>query len=87
MVYGDRPNGESPRTDQGESGRFRCFSCKAITKRSENLDISWLRDESLGSGDTLPEPEVIAAEIRVKLQTAMEEMEALTQLLEDEGIT
>lgn len=81
-AYGDDPNGGSPRNDQGEGGRFRCFTREAIAKHGENLDISWLRDESLQSGDGLLEPDVIAAEIMVKLQTALEEMEALTLLLE-----
>ena len=48
-AYGNDPNGESPRTDRGETGRFRCFTREAIAKRNENLDISWLRDESLQS--------------------------------------
>jgi type I restriction enzyme M protein len=56
-----------------------------IAKRGENLDITWLRDESLQSGDDLPEPEVIAAAIMTKLQTAIAEMEALTALLEGEA--
>ena len=50
----------------------------------ENLDISWLRDESLQSGDDLPEPEVIATEIMEKLRIATKEMEALMVLLEGE---
>lgn len=45
----------------------------------------WLKDESNGSGDDLPEPEEIAAEIVAKLRIAMEEMEALTAMLEGEG--
>ena len=81
-AYGNDPNGESPRTDRGEDGRFRCFTREAIALRNENLDISWLRDESLQSGDNLLEPDEIAALIMTKLQTAMEEMEALTALLE-----
>ena len=81
-AYGNDPNGGSPRIDVGEEGRWCCFSRDAIAKRGENLDISWLRDESLQSGDNLPEPEAIAAEIMARLQTAMEEMEALTALLE-----
>lgn len=85
-AYGDRPNGESLRTDQGEDGRFRCFTREEIALRGENLDISWLRDESLQSGDNLPEPDVIAAALMVKLQTAMEEMEALTALLEGDAV-
>ena len=39
------------------------------------------------SGDDLPEPDIIAAAIMTKLQTAMEEMEALTALLEGEEET
>jgi type I restriction enzyme M protein len=56
-------------------------------QRGNNLDISWLRDESLQSGDGLPEPEAIASQIMLRLQTAMEEMEALTVLLDDEEET
>ncbi len=86
-VYGDDANGGSPRVDQGELGRWRCFTREEITKRGENLDITWLRDESLQSGDNLPEPDIIAAAIMTRLQTAMEEMEALTVLLSGEEET
>ena len=84
QCYGNDPNGGSKRVDQGEEGRFRCFSREDIAKRGENLDISWLRDESLQSGDDLPEPEVIATEIMEKLRIATKEMEALIVLLEGE---
>ncbi|MDX2100238.1 MAG: N-6 DNA methylase [Leptolyngbyaceae cyanobacterium bins.59] len=84
QCYGDDPNGGSPRVDLGEEGRFRCFTRETIAKRNENLDISWLRDESLQSGDDLPEPEVIAAEIMEKLRIATKEMEALMVLLDGE---
>ena len=84
--YGDDPNGKSPRTDLGEEGRFRCFSREDITKRGENLDISWLRDESLQNTDNLPEPDEIAAEIMMRLQSAMEDMEALTELLDNPAV-
>ena len=84
--YGDDPNGKGPRTDLGEEGRFRCFSREDITKRGENLDISWLRDESLQSAEDLPEPDEIAAEIMTRLQSAMEDMEALTELLDNPAV-
>jgi len=87
LAYGDDPNGKSGRIDQGEVGRWRCFTREEIAKRGNNLDISWLRDESLQSGDGLPEPDAIAAQIMLRLQTAMEEMEALTALLDDEEET
>lgn len=81
-AYGDDPNGLGQRLDQGEAGRWRCFTRAEIAQRGDNLDISWLRDESLQSAEDLPEPEVIATAILEKLQTAMTEMEALKDLLE-----
>lgn len=81
--YGDNPNGSAPRLDQGEEGRWRRFDREFITQRGENLDISWLRDESLQSAEDLPEPDEIAAAIMEKLETAMTEMKALTALLEE----
>ncbi len=82
--YGDDPNGRSSRKDLGEEGRFRRFSREEIAKRGDNLDISWLRDESLQSAEDLPEPDEIAAEITIRLQTAISEMSALTELLESD---
>jgi type I restriction enzyme M protein len=72
----------SDRKDSGEEGRFRKFTCEAIKARGNNLDITWLKDEGVGSGDDLPEPEEIAAEITELLRTAMEEMEGLRKALE-----
>ena len=77
LAYGDDTNGESQRVDLGELGRWRCFTREAIAKRGENLDITWLRDESLHSGDDMPEPEVIAVEImvaRLYLSSATQEV-------------
>lgn len=82
-AYGDDPNGSSKRKDLGEEGRFRCFSREDIAKRGDNLDISWLRDESLQSADDLPEPDVIALKILERLETARSEMTALKELLDD----
>lgn len=84
-AYGDDPNGESSRTDEGEEGRFRCFSREDIRKRGDNLDITWLRDESVERAEDLPEPDEIAAEILSHLQTATEEMQALMELLDTDG--
>lgn len=80
--YGKDPNGISPRKDQGERGRFRRFSREDIAKRNENLDITWLRDESSTHSDELPEPDVLAAQILEQLAIATSEMEALTRILE-----
>ena len=84
--YGSKSDSPSERIDQGEEGRFRCFTRQEIAKRGDNLDISWLKDDGTHSADDLPEPEEIASLIRERLQTAIEEMEALTALLEDEEV-
>jgi len=84
--YGSKSDGTGERLDQGKAGRFRCFTREAIATRADNLDISWLKDEGTHSADDLPEPDDIAALIRERLQTAMEEIDALTALLEGEEV-
>lgn len=83
-AFGNDPLGKAPRQDQGEGGRFRCFSRDAIRARGDNLDIAWLKDES-GNADSEDEPELIAAEIADLLRTALEEIEKLSTLLENGG--
>jgi type I restriction enzyme M protein len=80
-VYGEDPLGKSRRKDQGETGKFRKFTREEIGKRGDNLDISWLKDDSVTDHADLAEPEVIAAEIVALLKTAMEEMEGLQEEL------
>jgi type I restriction enzyme M protein len=86
QCYGSKSDGTGERIEQGEAGRFRCFTREAIAKRGDNLDISWLKDDDAHSADDLPEPDEIAALIRERLQTAMEEIDALTALLEGEEV-
>ena len=85
-AFGKKPDGTSKRTDQGAESRFRCFDRAAISERGDNLDISWLKDDAATGADELPEPEEIAALIRERLSTALEEMDALSALLEGEEI-
>ncbi len=82
--FGEDSLGKARRKDQGEEGRFRKYSREEIAKRGDNLDISWLKDDSVESAEDLPEPDVIAGEIMGHLQVAMEEMAALQELLEGE---
>ncbi len=57
-----------------ESERFRPFSYEDLIKRDKtNLDIFWLRDESLGDSDNLPDPALLAAEIVEDLQAALDQ--------------
>ena len=56
-----------------ESERFRCFDYDALTKRDKiNLDIFWLKDDSLDDPDLLPPPDEIAAEIVESLEAALD---------------
>lgn len=84
-AFGEDPGGGSKRKDLGGDGRFCSFSIKEIGKRNFNLDISWLRDKSVERAEDLPEPDEIAAEIMDHLRMALEEMEALTAILEGEA--
>lgn len=80
-AFGSDVYGKSKRKDQGEQGRFRRFTRDEIKARGDNLDVLWLHDEGMDNGDDLPEPEVIAAEIRKKLQAALTEIDMLTVVL------
>ena len=83
-VYGNDPNGGGKRRDEGEEGRFRCFTRKQIEDRNDNLDISWLRNTEAEAEEGLTEPEDIAAAIIGHLKAALGEIEELSDQLEGE---
>ena len=57
---------------ENESGRWRAFTYDELMARDKvNLDIFWLRDETLEDSANLPEPHVLAAEIVEDLQAAL----------------
>lgn len=80
-AFGTDADGRSPRTDEGETGRFRCFTRETIAARDDNLDISWLKDTSRNPDDNLETPDAIASAIETHLMAALEEIRALTDLL------
>ncbi|MDP5317339.1 class I SAM-dependent DNA methyltransferase [Streptomyces poriferorum] len=76
---------QSAKPDQPreESERFRSFTHDQLIARDKiNLDIIWLRDESLEDLDHLPAPDVIAREIVEDLTAALEEFAAVADALE-----
>lgn len=85
-AFGTDPLGRTPREDQGPEGNWRRIGRKDISQREENLDISWLMDDSQTHTDDLPEPEALAAAILDRLRTAMEEMQALTETLDGQKV-
>ena len=49
-----------------------------MTQRDKaNLDIFWLRDESLEDSENLPPPDVIAEDIMEDLRAALEQLEEI----------
>ncbi len=74
------------RSGRVESERFRAFDYDELVARDKaDLDITWLRDESLEDLDNLPSPEVIAREIVEDLTAALLEFEAIAVALENSG--
>lgn len=65
-------------------GRWRVFYYDELMQRDKvNLDIFWLRDESLEDTDNLPEPEVLAREIVEELEAALEQFKGILEDLGD----
>ncbi len=64
------------------TSRWRCFSREWIrTAKSDSLDISWLKDKDSIDADSLPEPDILAAEAMGELVQALGELDALMREL------
>jgi hypothetical protein len=65
-----------------ETERFRKFTYEEIIARDKaNLDILWLKDDSLEDSENLPAPALLAAEIVESLEAALEEFRAVEEAL------
>ncbi len=60
-----------------ETPRFRRFTREWIAERDDSLDIAWLKDESDGGTDELPEPAALAQEAMGELEAAMDELRGI----------
>ncbi len=70
------------REQRQETERFKRFAVADLLAGDKlNLDIFWLKDESLDDVDSLPAPDVIAAEIVENLQAALEAFQAVAEEL------
>jgi len=77
----------APRSERMESERFKAFTYEELMARDKaNLDLTWLRDESLEDTDKLPAPEIIAREIVEDLTAALAEFEAVAAALEFQAL-
>ncbi len=74
-----RPDDRAKRV---ESDRFHKFTYEELMARDKaNLDITWLRDDSLDEASSLPSPGVLAAEIVEELEAALAHFSELAATL------
>jgi type I restriction-modification system DNA methylase subunit len=72
-------------SEENPDGRWRCYDNEDLIARDKvNLDIFWLRDESLEDSANLPAPDVLAQEIIEDLRAALEEFELIREDLAEE---
>ena len=82
--YGLDPNGRSRRSaGDSREDRWRSFSIAEVRARDFKIDgLKWLKEESLE--DELPEPEELAAEAISELESAVQDLSAIIDLLNNE---
>jgi type I restriction enzyme M protein len=62
------------RHNRKETERFKFFTYDELVKRDKaNLDIFWLKDDSLEDSANLPDPDILAQEIVADLEAALEQ--------------
>lgn len=59
-------------SEENPQGRWRSFTFEELAKRDKlNLDLFWLKDDTLEDSASLPEPDVLADEIFEDMQAAL----------------
>lgn len=72
-------------SEKNPEGRWRKFSYDEIIQRDKtNLDIFWLKDDSLADLDNLPDPDILANEIVENIEAGLESFRKITEEFEGE---
>mgnify|MGYP007116979787 CR=1 FL=1 len=70
------------------NGRFKAYEYDELIERDKtNLDIFWLKDDSLEDTENLPEPDVLASHIVENLGAALEQFRGIQEELEESATT
>ena len=89
-AFGEDPSGGSValkvRKDQGVAGRFRKFDRQEIANNGDNLDISWLQDDTGVSTSEPVEPAVLVEQAIEEIVSVLNGLEAITEELAEEAI-
>jgi type I restriction enzyme M protein len=77
---GNRHRREATWSAGDPDGRWRAYDYEELVARDKaNLDIFWIRDESLEETTNLPEPDVLAADIVEDLESALEQFRVIAE--------
>ncbi len=72
--------------ENNPQGRWRAYGYEELIARDKtNLDIFWLKDDSLEDTENLPPPDVLASEIVEQLEVALEEFRSVEGVLSGNG--
>jgi type I restriction enzyme M protein len=67
-------------TEKKPDGRWRAFEYDELINRDKaSLDIFWLRDQSLEDSENLPDPGILAWEIVVDLEAALDQFREIAE--------
>lgn len=70
----NRYNRKATWSPENPDGRWRVFTYDEIMQRDKvNLDIFWLKDESIEDSKNLPDPDILARDIAENLDSALEQ--------------
>ena len=84
VTYGLRLGGLLLAGRLPKTGRFKKFSRSQIKDRHYNLDIAWLRDDSLEDPANLPEPLLLAGEAITELNACVDRLQEILDLIDQE---
>jgi type I restriction enzyme M protein len=84
--FGPDPNGRAKRKPAtSKEDRWRSFSLDEVKAKHYKLDaFKWLRDDDVDDPDDLPEPEELITEAMEELQLALDELQTLQLMLEED---
>ena len=88
VCYGPNPMGLAKRNQKNsKDDRWRSFSISEVKDRDFKIDsLKWLKDESLGNSDELPEPEELATDAISELESAVEELNLIIEILQNNDV-
>ncbi|WIO73866.1 class I SAM-dependent DNA methyltransferase [Porticoccaceae bacterium LTM1] len=75
------------RRESKHKERWKSYTYDELISRDKtNLDIFWLKDESLEDTENLPAPEILAQEIVEQLEAALEEFRSVEAVLMEDSV-